>query len=117
MKESIFIGPKIHEDMLEDSKKAAWVGFKAVCANFVGNVRAKNYQEIINIMLRAYKHMGFYISVKIHFVHYYLDLFLLPTCGPRAMNTGNIFARTYLTWKKDTEGNDHPACLLTIVGS
>ena len=46
------------QDVLEDSGKAAWVGFKAVCANFVGNLSAENYREIIDNMLRAYKTWG-----------------------------------------------------------
>ena len=89
LKEGIFIGPQIREvmqdkkfdDVLEDSEKAAWVGFKAVCANFVGNVRAENYQEIIYTILKAYKNMGCNMSLKTHFLHSHLDFFSSQRVG------------------------------------
>ena len=69
------------QDTLEDSEKAAWVGFKAVCANFVGNGRVENYQEIIDNMLRAYKNMGCNMSLKTYFLYSHLDYFSSQPVG------------------------------------
>jgi hypothetical protein len=55
LKDGIFIGPHNHEiindDLLEllltETEKSAWLTFKAVCLNFLANVKAENYKELL----------------------------------------------------------------------
>ena len=51
IKEGIFIGPQIRELMqekqfdeeLNKTEKNAWLSFKRICKNFLGNQKAANY--------------------------------------------------------------------------
>jgi hypothetical protein len=55
LKEGIFIGLQIRgtikDDLfvhlLSETEKSAWLTFKVVCVNFLGNVKAKNYQKLV----------------------------------------------------------------------
>jgi len=55
LKEGIFIGPQIceiinddlSEHLLTETEKSARLMFIAVCLNFLGNVKAKNYKELV----------------------------------------------------------------------
>jgi hypothetical protein len=47
LKECVFIGPQIHgsdlfEHLLAETEKSAWLIFRGVCLNFLGNVKADN---------------------------------------------------------------------------
>jgi hypothetical protein len=83
IKEGIFVGPQIRtllndeifESRLNDVEKSAWIAFKGVAANFLGNHRAPNYQQIVNDLLRSYKRMKCNMSLKIHFLESHLDFF------------------------------------------
>jgi hypothetical protein len=37
----------------QDDEKAAWDSFKFVVKVFLGNIRAQNYEELLNNLLRA----------------------------------------------------------------
>ena len=83
IKEGIFVGPQIRELMrdhefdekLNDIEKAAWLSFKEVCAQFLGNNKAHNYAEIIEELFTSYKALGCNMSLKIHFLDSHLDFF------------------------------------------
>jgi hypothetical protein len=80
LKENIFIGPQNHEiikyDLFEHlltiTEKSAWLKFRAVCINLLGKVKAENYKELLEDLLRAYQTMRCSMSLKIHFY--------IPTC-------------------------------------
>ena len=71
----IFIQPQIHtiinddkfESPLSGTEKSAWLKFKAVCLNFLGNVKAENYMEHVENFFNAYQTMGHYMSLETHF--------------------------------------------------
>jgi hypothetical protein len=48
-----------------------------VCLNFLGNVKAKNYRELVEDKLNAYQTMGRNMSLKIHSLHSQWDFFPL----------------------------------------
>jgi len=56
----MFIGPQIRElindylfgYLLKETEKNAWLTFKAVCLNSLGNVQAENYKEIFEGSLK-----------------------------------------------------------------
>ena len=47
-----------------------------VIKNFLGNIRADNYEELVNTMLENFKNTGSRMSLKMHFLHSHLDFFL-----------------------------------------
>jgi hypothetical protein len=82
IEEGIFIGPHIQDlirdeyfdKLLQGDVKAAWDSFKFV-KGFLGNIRAQNYEELVNNLLQSYKKLGCNMSLKIHFLHLHLDFF------------------------------------------
>jgi len=83
IKEGIFIGPQIRELMqdnqfdedLNESERNAWLSFKRICKNFLGNHNAAKYQDIVQVPLTSYKAMGCNMCLKIHFLESHLDFF------------------------------------------
>ena len=41
----------------------------------MGKIRAENYKELVNTMLKSYQKIGARMSLKIHFFHSHLDFF------------------------------------------
>jgi hypothetical protein len=98
LKEGIFIGPQIrgiiNDDLfvhlLMEAEKSAWLMFKVVCLNFFGNVKAKNYKQLVEDVLNAYQTMGCNMSLKINFLHCHLDIFP-PNLGTVSDEHGERF--------------------------
>jgi len=76
MKEGIFIGLQIRE-LIQDKKfvedlngteRNAWLSFKRICKDFLGNHKAANYQDVVQDLLTSYKATRCNMSVKIHFL-------------------------------------------------
>jgi hypothetical protein len=59
----------------KSSFKAAWDSFKFVVKGFQGNRRDQNYEQFLNNFLQTYQKLGCNVSLKIHFLHSYLDFF------------------------------------------
>ena len=61
LKEGVFIGLQIHdiidddlsEHLLMETEESAWPTFKVVFLNFVGNVQAKKYKELVEDLLNT----------------------------------------------------------------
>ncbi|PSN45710.1 hypothetical protein C0J52_19134, partial [Blattella germanica] len=45
------------------------------CSNFLGNVKADNYKELVKNFLKSYQHMGCNMSLKFDILHSHLDVF------------------------------------------
>jgi hypothetical protein len=60
--------------MLTENEKSAWLKFKTVCLNFLGNVQAGNYKNIFQDLLKSYQTMGCNMSLKIPFFTFPLGL-------------------------------------------
>jgi hypothetical protein len=57
LKEGIFVGPQIREihadnfvKLLTKKEKCAWLAFRQVYCNFLGNVKADNYKEFVKVL-------------------------------------------------------------------
>jgi hypothetical protein len=83
LKEGIFVGPQIRE-LLHDATFAeslnaleleAWMAFKWLCDNFLGNNKSPQYRQGVERLLDAYHKLGCRMSLKIHFLHAHLDFF------------------------------------------
>ena len=76
IKEGILIGPQIRELMqdkqfdkdLNETERNAWLSFRRICKDFLGNHKAANYQDVLQDLLTLYKAMGCIVSLKIHFL-------------------------------------------------
>ena len=83
IKEGMFIGPQIRELMqdkqfdedLNDSKRNAWLSFKRICQDFLGNHKAANYQDVVQDLSTSYKATECNRRLKIHFLETHLDFF------------------------------------------
>jgi hypothetical protein len=66
MKEGIFMGPQIRELMqnkdfnedLNETERNAWMKFKSICKDPLGNHKAANNQDLVQDLLTSYKAMG-----------------------------------------------------------
>jgi len=66
IKEGIFIGPQIRELMkdkqfdedLKETERNAWLSFKRICEDALGNHKAANYQDVVQDLLISYKATG-----------------------------------------------------------
>ena len=85
LKEGIFVGPQIRTLMTDTNfettmtkvEKLAWISFKNVVHNFLGNYKNPDFAPIAQDMLGNYNKLGCRMSVKLHFLHSHLDFFLI----------------------------------------
>jgi len=111
IKEGIFIGPQIRELMqdkqfdenLNETERNAWLSFKRVCKDFLGNHKAANYQNVVQDLLTSYKAMGCNISLKIHFLESHLDFFP-ENLGEVSDEHGESFHQDILAMEKRYQG-------------
>jgi len=83
IKEGVFLGPQTRELMqdkqfdedLNETERSAWLSFKRIYEDLLGNRKAANYQDIVQGLLTSYKAMGCNMSLKIHFLELHLDFF------------------------------------------
>ena len=84
VKEGVFIGPQIRK-MIADSnfqdllrgtaERDAWVAFKSVVVNFLGNNKSSDYVNVVQNCITKYRKLGCNMSLKIHLLHSHLDFF------------------------------------------
>jgi len=61
-------GPGIEDEDLNETERNAWLLFKRICKDFLGNHKAANYQDVVQDLLTSCKAMGCNMSLKIHFL-------------------------------------------------
>jgi hypothetical protein len=83
IKAIVFDGPQIRQlikdehfiGTMSEHEKNAWLSFKDLIKNFLGNTRANNCTEIVVKLLESYKTLGCNMSIKLHFLHIHLANF------------------------------------------
>jgi hypothetical protein len=70
-----------------------------VPTNFLENIRAENYKELIEDMLTLYHKLGCNMSLKIHMLHSHLDFFPY-NCGMVSDEHGERFHQGIATMEK-----------------
>jgi len=111
LKENIFIGPQIRQLMqdkqfdkdLNETERNAWLSFKRICKDFLGNHKAANYQDVVQDLLTSYRDMGCNMSLKIHFLEYHLDFFP-ENLGEVSDEHGERFHQDILAMEKRYQG-------------
>lgn len=98
LKAGIFDGPQIRELMkdqefeqnMEGSERNAWVAFKSIVQNFLGNHRSQEYERVVEDLLQSFQSLGARMSVKMHFLSSHLDYFP-ENCGDFSEEQGERF--------------------------
>lgn len=80
IKAGVFDGPQIRQlvkdehfiGTMTELQKNAWLAFKNLVKDFLGNTRAQNYTEIVQQLLESFKMLGCNMSIKLHFLHSHL---------------------------------------------
>ncbi|GBO22159.1 hypothetical protein AVEN_211256-1 [Araneus ventricosus] len=60
---------------LSEAEKAAWLAFKSVRTNFLGNKKAENYEDLICDMVKCFRVIGCNMSLKLHILDSHLNFF------------------------------------------
>ena len=81
---------------MTDVEKKAWLSFAEVVSKFLGNTKDSDYKTIVESMLACFEALGCCMSLKVHFLHVYLDYF------PQNLMV-NAFTRTSKAWKLGTK--------------
>ncbi|UYV78509.1 hypothetical protein LAZ67_16001816 [Cordylochernes scorpioides] len=97
-------------DCLNEVEAAAWNSFRNVCKNFLGNVMAENYRDLVNELLLSYKALRCNMSLKIHFLHSHLDFFP-ENLGAVSDEHGERFHQDISSIKKRYQGKWSPGLL------
>lgn len=111
IKAGIFDGPQIRSlirdsgfaNTMRKNEKNAWLSFKDIVEIFLGNHRAKNYEDIVSKLLDNYKKLGCNMSIKLHFLKSHLDQF--PTnLGAVSDEQGERFHQDIRTMEERYQG-------------
>jgi len=111
IKEGIFIGPQIRELMqdkqfdedLNENERNAWLSFKRICKDLLGNHKAANYQDVVQDLLTSYKAMGCNMSLKIHVQESHLEFFV-ENLGEVSDEHGERFHQDIMAMDKRYQG-------------
>jgi hypothetical protein len=88
---------------LNETERNAWLSFKRICKDFLGNHKATNYQDVVHDLLTSYKAMGCNMNLKIHFLESYLDFFS-ENLGKASDEHGEKFHQDIMTTEKWYQG-------------
>ena len=83
LKAGIFDGPQIRqlirdpefENSMNEVELEAWKALVLVVKNLLGNNKARNYAELVNNMLTAFRNLSCNMSVRIHYLFSHMDRF------------------------------------------
>ena len=118
LKEGIFVGPKIREELKDTDfeellylkELRAWEAFKSVCSGFLGNTRLPDYQACIEKLLKSYEDMGCRMSLKIHFLYSHLSFFP-PNLGAVSDEHGARFYQDITNMESNYQGKWNPGII------
>ena len=60
---------------MNDREKAAWISFKQVVENFLGNFKSDNHKKIVKNILQKFQEQNCLMRIKLHFLHSHLEHF------------------------------------------
>ena len=67
------LGSKELEDKMTTLERDAWQSFRNVVHGFLGRNKANNYEDCVETLLQTYCKLGCRMSLKMHYLHSYLD--------------------------------------------
>ena len=83
---------------MSELEKSAWLAYKEVTENFLGNKKSENYKEIVEEMLQNSRNLGCRMSVKVHFLNSHVDYFP-ANLGATSEEQGERFHKDIKQWK------------------
>lgn len=94
----IFDGPLIRKlfadphftDVMVNKERRAWLSFRSVVTNFLGNRRSTDYEHVVDELLQNFQALGANMSIKMHFLSSHLDYFP-DNCGDYSEEQGERF--------------------------
>jgi len=101
---------KQFDEELNETERNAWLSFKRIYKDFLGNHIAANYQNVVQDRLTLYKVMGCNVSLKIHFLESNLDIFP-ENLGEISYEHCELFHQNIMTMEKRYQGKWTP-CML-----
>lgn len=54
---------------MNKKEKAAWISFKKVVENFLGNHKSDDYEQIVADMVKNFGKLGCLMNLKLHFLN------------------------------------------------
>ena len=89
--------------LLQGDEKKAWGAFRLVSSNFLENIGAENYKDLIEDVLSLYHKLGCNMSLKIHTLHSHWDFFP-DNSGMVSDEHGERFHQQIATMEKSYQG-------------
>jgi len=93
---------QFNED-LNETESNAWLSFKRICKDFLGNHKAANYQDVVQDLLTSYQAMGCNMSLKVHFLESHLNFFP-DNLGDVSDEHGERFHQDIMAMEKQYQG-------------
>ena len=88
---------------LRPIERKAWKSFIGVVQGFLGNNKVKNYKEVVQHLITAYKEMGCRMSIKLHVFHSHLEAFK-SNMGAYSEEQGERFHQDLQHFEKRYQG-------------
>jgi len=100
---------KQFDEDINETERNAWLSFKRICRDFLGNHKSVNYQDVVQDLLTSYKAMGCNMSLKIHFLESHLEFFEKISVKS-VTNTVKDFTKIFWLWKSGTKTSGPQVC-------
>ena len=95
---------KQFDEDLNETERNAWLSFKRICKDFLGNHKAAKYQDVVHDLLTPYKAMGCNMNLKIYFLESHLDFFFPENLDEVSDDHGERFHQDILAMEKWYQG-------------
>jgi len=100
---------------LNETERNAWLSFKRISKDFLGNHKAANYQDVVQDLLTSYKAMGWNMSENPLF-GVILGFFSQKGSAKSVTNTVKDFTKKLWLWKSGTKASGPQVFWQTIAG-
>jgi hypothetical protein len=90
---------KQFDEELNETERNAWLSFKRICKDILGNHKASNYRDVVQDVLPSYKTVGCNMNLKIHFLESHL-VFFSENLGEISNKQGKRFHQDIVAMEK-----------------
>jgi hypothetical protein len=87
------------DEDLNETERNAWLSFKRICKDVLGNCKEVNYQDVVQDLVTLYKDMGCIMILKIHFLDFFPE-----NLGEVSDEHGERFHQDIMTMEKWYQG-------------
>ena len=85
-------------------ERAAWCSYVSVIQEFLGNTKASNYRNLVDVMLQNFQALGARMSIKPHYLFSHLDYFP-GNLGDLSEEQGGRFYQDISTMEERHQGH------------